>query len=121
MLCGPTRPRAARRPPFVREQVPAHEHRLPPQVARSRFRGLFGRAPAFPMRRDLSPTVAELCPVRSGRRVTLPVPWSATAWFDWSGRGSDTEAVGWFGRKRSELAMSTVGPVDRSVGWVAKG
>jgi hypothetical protein len=45
MLCGPTRPRAARRPPFVREQVPAHEHRLPPQVARSRFRGLFGRAP----------------------------------------------------------------------------
>jgi hypothetical protein len=44
MLCGPTRPRAARRPPFVREQVPAHEHRLPPQVARSRFRGLFGVA-----------------------------------------------------------------------------
>ena len=29
MFCGPTRPRAARRPPFVREQVPAHEHRLP--------------------------------------------------------------------------------------------
>jgi hypothetical protein len=37
MLCGPTRPRAARRPPFVREQVPAHEHRLPPDVARSAF------------------------------------------------------------------------------------
>ena len=29
MFCGPTRPRAARRPPFVREQVPAREHRLP--------------------------------------------------------------------------------------------
>jgi hypothetical protein len=29
MFCGPTRPPAARRPPFVREQVPAHEHRLP--------------------------------------------------------------------------------------------
>ena len=29
MFCGPTRPRAPRRPPFVREQVPAHEHRLP--------------------------------------------------------------------------------------------
>jgi hypothetical protein len=29
-----------------------------------RLRGLFGRAPAFPIRRDLSPTVAELCPVR---------------------------------------------------------
>jgi len=34
MFCGPTRPRAARRPPFVRDQVPAHEHRLPPQVAK---------------------------------------------------------------------------------------
>ena len=47
MFCGPTRPRAARRPPFVRDQVPAHEHRLPPQVARRRGPRLGGRETSF--------------------------------------------------------------------------
>ena len=64
----------------------------------SKFRGLFGQTPALPIPRNYRPAASEEVPsVSEAAEVVV-----RHGTVDWSGRGSDTRAVGWFGGERSE-------------------